>query len=176
MDEQAEVAGVAGVGRVLRVLSHSEFEAELDADAGDIVKVGDIIAIVTSIHQEEPEYVKYLSDLEREEIRKFLPDVAEGKKIAKCVVLCREDLSEARKSPRIGEDVVKVNDTFLRELHFANGEFRIPYLIPLLQKCKDISIARSLLSRLMELIPEEKELLDIIMAEIEYSMMKNVEF
>ncbi|AEA46705.1 hypothetical protein [Archaeoglobus veneficus] len=173
MDEQGEKGGIKG--RVVRVLSHAEFEAELDAEAGDVVRAGDIIAVVTSIHQEEPDYVKYLSDLEKEEIKKFLPDVAEGKKIAKCVVLCRADLSEARKSPKIGENVEKVDDIFLRELHFSSGEFRIPYLIPLLQKCKDVSIARSLLYRLMELIPEEKELLKIILAEIEYSMMRGVE-
>ncbi len=169
MDEQEEI------GRVVRVISHNEFEAEMEVEAGDVVRVGELIAVVTSIYQEEPEYIKYLGNLEKEEMRTFLPDITEGKKIARCVVVCMNDLSEAKKSPRIGDEVVKVDDVFLRNLHFSGDEFRIPYLIPLLQKCKDVSIARILLSRLMEVIPEEKELISVILAEIEYSIMRGVE-
>jgi len=169
MGEQEEI------GKVVRVLSHSEFEAEVEVEAGDVVRVGDLVAIVVSVYQEEPEYVKYLSNLEKEEMEMFMPDITEAKKIARCVVLCRDDLSETTKSPRIGDRVVRVDDIFLRNLHFSGGEFRIPYLISLLNKCKDTSIARTLLSRLIEVIPEERELMSIILAEIEYSMMKGIE-
>ncbi len=162
-------------GKVIRVLSHSEFEAEIDAEVGDIVKAGDIVAIITSIYQEEPDYVKYLNELERDEIRRFLPDISEGKKIARCIPLCRTDLQEPRSTPKIGDTVEKIDDNFLRQIHYANGEFRVPYLISLLNRCNDVGIVRSLVLRLMDLIPEEKDLLEIILAEIEYNRMKGVE-
>jgi len=163
------------MGKVVRVINHSEFEAEMDAEVGDVVKAGDIVAIVASIYQEEPDYVKYLNELEKEEIRMFMPDISEGKKIAKCISLCRMDLQEPRNTPKIGDIVEKVDDNFLRQMHYVNGEIRIPYLIPLLNKCNDVGIVRSLVLRLMDLIPEEKELLEIILAEIEYSRMRGVE-
>jgi DNA-directed RNA polymerase subunit F len=163
------------MGKVLKVLSHSEFEAGIDAEVGDIVKAGDIVAIVSSIHQEEPEYIKYLSELEKEEIRRFLPDISEGKKIARCIALCKTNLSEARHAPKIGEEVERVEDGFLRQIHYANGELRMPYLIFLLQRCRDVGVTRSLILKLMDLIPEERDLLEIILAEIEYSRMRGVE-
>ncbi len=164
-------------GRVVRVISHSEFEAEVDEiSVGDLVICGDLLAIVSSVYQEEPEYAKYLGELDREDIRMFMPDISEGKKIARCLTLCRLDLSEPRTAPRIGEELKPVSDETLRSIHYSNGEFRIPYLIPLLDRCrKDMSLVRSLLMRLMDVIPEERELLEIILAEIEYSMMRGVE-
>jgi len=165
------------IGRVIKVISHSEFEAEVeDVSVGDIVMCGNILAIVASIHQEEPEYAKYLGELDREEIKSFIPDVAEGKKIARCISLCTLNLEEPRTAPRIGEVLKRVDDETLRNVHYSNGEFNIPYLIPLIDKCRrDPSLVRSLLLKLMEIIPEEKELLEIILAEIEYSRMRGVE-
>lgn len=165
------------IGKVIRVLSHSEFEAEVeDVSVGDIVLCGDILAIVASVYQEEPEYAKYLGELDREEIRRFMPDISEGKKVARCISLCRINLDEPRTAPKIGDTLKPVSDEMLRNIHYSNGEFRIPYLIPLIERCKkDISLVRSLLMRLMEIIPEERDLLEIILAEIEYNRMKGVE-
>ena len=164
-------------GRVIRVIDHGEFEAEVeDVSVGDVVLCGDLIAIVASIHQEEPEYAKYLSDLDREEIKSFIPDVSEGRKIARCISLCRIDLEEPKSAPKIGEELRIVSDEELRKVHYSNGEFRIPYLIPLLDRCrKDLSLVRSLLLRLMDVVPEERELLEIILAEIEYSRMREMQ-
>ena len=165
------------LGKVVRVLSHSEFEAEVeDVSVGDIVLCGDILAIVASIYQEEPEYAKYLGELDKEEIKSFIPDVSEGKKIARCISLCKINLEEPKTAPKVGEKLKPVDDEFLRKVHYANGEFRIPYLIPLMEKCKrDIGLVRSLLMKLMEIVPEERDLLEIILAEIEYTRMKGVE-
>jgi DNA-directed RNA polymerase subunit F len=165
------------LGKVVRVLSHSEFEAEVeDVSVGDIVLCGDILAIIASIYQEEPEYAKYLSELDKEEIKSFIPDVSEEKKIARCISLCKINLEEPKTAPKVGEKLEAVDDEFLRNVHYANGEFRIPYLIPLMEKCKrDIGLVRSLLMRLMEIVPEERDLLEIILAEIEYTRMKGVE-
>lgn len=165
------------LGRVIRVISHSEFEAEVgDVSVGDIVLCGDILAIVASVYQEEPEYAKYLGELDREEIRRFMPDISEGKKVARCIALCKMDLGEPRTAPKIGDELKPVSDEMLRSIHYSNGEFRIPYLIPLMERCRrDISLIRSLLMRLMDVIPEERDLLEIILAEIEYNRMKGVE-
>jgi DNA polymerase III delta prime subunit len=159
--------------KVLRVLNHMEFEAEIDADVGDMVKAGNIIAIITSIHQEEPDYVRYMGELEKEEMRKYLPDILKARRIARCLSLCTADLGEVRSTPRVGDEVIKVNDDEIRRIHY-NGELKIPYLIPILQKA-DISTVRALILKLMELIPEERDLLEIILSEIEYSRMRGVE-
>ncbi len=165
-------------GRVVRVLNHCEFEAEVNEEVsvGDIVLCGDLMAIVASIHQEESEYVKYLGDVDRETISKFIPDIADDRRVARCIILCRTNLEEPRRTPKIGEELVPVDDDRLRRIHTANGEFRIPYLIPLMERCrKDLSLVRSLLIRLMNVIPEERELLEIILAEVEYSRMREMQ-
>ncbi len=165
------------IGRVVRVLSHSEFEAEVeDVAVGDIVLCGNLLAIVASIHHEEPEYAKYLGELDREEIKLYMPDVSEGRKIARCITLCDVNLGEPKRAPKIGEILKPVDDETLRRIHYSNGEFRMPYLIPLIDRCRrDLSLVRSLLLRMMEVVPEERELLEIILAEIEYSRMRGVE-
>ncbi len=165
------------LGRVIRVISHSEFEAEVkDVSVGDLVLCGDILAIVASIHQEESEYAKYLGEMDREEIRRFMPDISEGRKVARCICLCKVNLEEPRTGPKIGEILTPVNDEKLRRIHFQDGEFKIPYLIQLMERCKrDYSLVRSLILRLMDVIPEERELLEIILAEIEYNRMRGVE-
>jgi DNA-directed RNA polymerase subunit F len=158
---------------VLRVLNHIEFEAEIDTDIGDIVRTGDIIALVTSIREEEPDYVRYMSDLEREEIRKYLPDIFRARRVVRCISLCTSDLKDVRRAPKVGDRVEKLDDEEIRKLHY-DGEFRIPYLIPLMHKT-DISTVRTLVMKIMELIPEERDLLEIILSEIEYNRMRGVE-
>jgi hypothetical protein len=69
--------------------------------------------------------------------------------------------------------VEKVGDEEIRQIHY-DGELRIPYLIPVLQKT-DISTVKALILKLIELIPEESDLLEIILSEIEYSRMRGVE-
>jgi hypothetical protein len=159
--------------KVLRVLSHNEFEVEIDSSVGDIVKIGNIIAIVTSIHQEEPDYVRYMGELEKEEIKKYLPDIFKARRVVRCLSLCTSDLKDVRQAPKIGDKVEKVGDEEIRQIHY-DGELRIPYLIPVLQKT-DISTVKALILKLIELIPEESDLLEIILSEIEYSRMRGVE-
>ncbi len=161
-------------GRVVRVLNYDEFEVEMDVKIGDFVKVGDLIAVVYSIYEEEPEYIKYLGDIEKEELKKFAPDLIKERKIARCLILCKEDLEEARYPPRIGDKVEKISEFELRKLHFKGGELKIPYLINLIRKTRDVGLVRSIIVRLMRLIPEEYDLLEILLAEIEYSRMRGV--
>jgi hypothetical protein len=114
-----------------------------------------------------------MGNLEKEEVKKFLPDVFKARRIAKCLLLCTENLEDVTKIPKVGDKVEKVEDEELRQIHY-NGEFKIPYLIPLLEKV-EIPIIRALILKIMEIIPEEKDLLEIILAEIEYSRMRGVE-
>lgn len=159
--------------KVLRVLNHMEFEAEMDSDVGDMLKSGDIVAMVTSVHQEEPEYIRYMSDLEKEEIKNYMPDIFQPHRKARCLCLCTLNLEDVKSTPRVGDAVEQVDDEEIREIHYQD-ELRIPYIIPLLQKT-DISTVRALVLKLMELIPEEKDLLEIILSEIEYSRMRGAE-
>lgn len=159
--------------KVLRVLSHTEFEAETDSDVGDILKTGDIVAMITSIRQEEPEYIRYMGEMEKEEIKNYMPDIFYPQRVARCLSLCTLSLGDVKSTPRVGDKVEVVDDHELREIHYQD-ELQIPYLIPLLQKT-DISTVRTLIIKLMDLIPEEKDLLEIILSEIEYSRMRGAE-
>jgi len=167
--------------RVTKVLNHLEFEAEGTYDddffVGDIIKAGNTAAIITSLSQEEPDYVRYMGELEKEEIERNMPDIVNPRKIAKCLSLCTMKRDEVKKTPRLGDKIEKLDDSTIRELHY-DGELHIPYLIPILRK-KDndisITITRGLVLKLIELIPEEKELLNVILSEIEYNRIKGVE-
>lgn len=167
--------------RIMKVLNHLEFEAVGNNDddffVGDFIKAGDTVAIIASLSQEEPDYIRYMGELEKEEIEKNMPDIVNPRKIAKCLSLCTMRKEEVRKTPRLGDKLEKLGDTTIRELHY-DGELHIPYLIPILRK-KDndisITIIRALILKLIELIPEEKDLLNVILSEIEYSRIKGVE-
>ena len=136
--------------------------------------VGDLVAIVSSVYEEEPEYLKYVERISREDLAKFAPDLASGRKVTRCIVLCKLNLDEVRKPPRIGESVRIMDDFEIRNMHFARGEFMIPYLIPLIRKTKNVELVRSVITKLMKLIPEELDLLEILLSEIEYSRMRGV--
>lgn len=176
MDEQADRSrsrSRSEIMKVLRVLNHMEFEAEIDSDIGDILKTGNIVAMVTSVHQEEPEYIRYMGDLEKEEVKNYMPDIFQPQRVARCLSLCTVDLGDIKSTPRVGDTVETVADEEIRDIHYQD-ELKIPYLIPLLQKT-DISTVRALILKLMDLIPEEKDLLEIILSEIEYSRMRGAE-
>lgn len=160
--------------KVLKVLNHDEFEVEGNLAVGDLICCNEILAIITSIYQEESEHSEYIDRLETEDIKRFLPDLVEGKRIARCLALCNTNLDDIINLPEVGAKVDRVDDKDLRDLHLKNGELKIPYLIKLL-KTSNIDVARRLVLKLMDLIPEERDLLEIILAEIEYNRMKGVE-
>ncbi|MFO7966204.1 MAG: hypothetical protein R6U44_01215 [Archaeoglobaceae archaeon] len=176
MDEQAgrsRSRSRSEIMKVLRVLNHMEFEAEIDSDVGDILKTGDIVTMVTSIRQEEPDYIRYMGDMEKEEVKNYMPDIFQPQRVGRCLSLCTVDLEDIKSTPRVGDKLETVTDEEIRDIHYQD-EFRIPYLIPLLQKT-DISTVRALILKLIELVPEEKDLLEIILSEIEYSRMRGAE-
>ncbi len=160
--------------KIVKILSHDEFEVEGDLAVGDVVNCKGIMAIVVSIHQEGSEYSDYMHRMETEDIKKFLPDLVEGRRIAKCLALCTTNLDDAFTLPEIGTEVEKIDKDNLRNIHLKNGELRIPYLVKLLKR-SNIDVARNLVLKLIEVIPEEKDLLEIILAEIEYKRMKGLE-
>jgi len=160
--------------RILKILNHDEFEVEGDLAVGDLICCNEILAIVTSIYQEESEYSEYIDRLETEDIKRFLPDLVEGKRVARCLALCNTNLGDVVSLPEVGAKVDRIENENLRNLHLKDGGLKIPYLIKLL-KTSNIEVARRLVLRLMDLIPEERDLLEIILAEIEYNRMRGIE-
>lgn len=160
--------------KVLKILSHDEFEVEGNLAVGDVICCGEILAIVTSIYQEESEYSDYMDRMDVEEIKKFLPDLIEGKRIARCLALCTTSFDDVINLPEVGSRINKLGSEELREMHLKNGELKIPYLIKLL-KTSNIDVAKRLVLKLINLIPEERDLLEIILAEIEYNRMRGIE-
>jgi hypothetical protein len=133
------------------------------------VKTSGTFAIVVDIIHEEPEIVKYLN-VDAEKVRKFMPDLALRGRIAKCISLV------CKRPPEPGEDVELADFSDLREIHFSNGEFCMPYLTSLIRKCRDrLWIVKEYLNTLMDAIPEEREVIEIIRAEVEYGMLRGVE-
>ena len=138
--------------KVLKILSHDEFEVEGELAVGDLICCSDILAIVTSIYQEGSEYSEYIDRLESDDIKKFLPDLIEGKRVARCMALCTTSLDDVVSLPEVGIRVDRIENEKLRELHLKNGELKIPYLIKLL-KTSNIDVAKRLVLRLIDSIP-----------------------
>ncbi|RLI74592.1 hypothetical protein DRO97_05645, partial [Archaeoglobales archaeon] len=84
------------------------------------------------------------------------------------------NLGDVVSLPEVGAKVDRIENENLRNLHLKDGGLKIPYLIKLL-KTSNIEVARRLVLRLMDLIPEERDLLEIILAEIEYNRMRGIE-
>jgi|Deesub1362B_J571_1020462.scaffolds.fasta_scaffold00047_114 hypothetical protein len=164
--------------KVVAVKGFREFDVEGELQIGDFIRCGDLIGLVKGLRIEEPEFVSYLSKYDVDEIKRFMPDVVEVKKIAECITLCDLKLSDPVRTPEIGDDVVVLSDDEIRSLHMQSGQsgngFSIPYLLQLVDRA-DISVIKRLLERLMRIIPEEKELLDILMCEVEYAIMKKMQ-
>jgi hypothetical protein len=155
--------------RVIKLLSDEEFEVEGDLRVGDVIKAGGSFGIVTSIYHEEAELTKYLG-IEAEKLGEFLPDLSGGERIARCFIL------QCEEHPKPGDEVKIVDDRELKKLHLSGGEFSIPYLISLIKKCRErLWIVRDHLERLAKTIPEEKSLIDILKAEVEYRMLRDME-
>ncbi len=154
--------------RVVRVMD-KVFEVEGNLKVGEIVKAGECFAVVVSVSEEEPEYMKYAGELNREEIEAYMPDVVEKTVISKCFVL--RGMGE-NTSPKVGDEVREVSDEELREFHLRNGEFRMPYFYNLLKSC-DIEIAKSVLLRLKRIFDKE-EIINILLREVDYMMLHHM--
>ena len=152
--------------RVVRVLNSKEFEVEGELNIGEFVKVGDEIAVVVEVYCEDPEIVKYMSRFDIEEVKEFLPDLAEPKNYAKCFLL-----SEGRVS--VGEKVEMAEDERIREVHWKNGDLYMPYIPELVAKYPKVAI--DVIKKLESLFPEERDVLRIIKAGLEFSRIRRVD-
>ncbi len=159
--------------RVIRVNSIREFEAEGEIEIGTFVKVGDSISISSGVYQHEDEISKYLRKADVEKIRKFMPDLAEPKTFTKFYVLMDVEGNEPVKMVKIGDEIQIMDKDEIVKVHTVNGEVRVPYL-PFLMR-KDRELARNIVNRLMEIIPSNKDLLEMILIEIEYSLLREVD-
>jgi hypothetical protein len=162
--------------KVVAVKGLREFDVDSEGrlEIGDFIRCGNLIGLVKGLRIEEPEFVSYLSKYDVDEIKRFMPDVVEVKKIAECITLCDTELSEPVRTPEIGDEVEVLSDEEVRSLHMQKNGFSVPYLLQLVDKA-EIAVIRRLLERLVRVIPEEKELLDILMCEVEYSIMKKMQ-
>ncbi len=152
--------------RVVRVLNSKEFEVEGELNIGEFVKVGDEIAVVVEVYCEDPEIVKYMSRFDIEEVKEFLPDLAEPKNYAKCFLL-----SEGRVS--VGEKVEMAEDERIREVHWKNGDLYMPYIPELVAKYPKVAI--DVIKKLESLFPGERDVLRIIKAGLEFSRIRRVD-
>ena len=159
--------------RVVRVNSIREFEAEGEMEIGTFVKVGSVISISCGVYQQEDEISRYLGKADVEKIRKFMPDLAEPKTFTKFYALMDTGAVEPVKMVRIGEEVKLMDEEEIVKSHTVNGEIRLPYL-PFLMK-RDRDLARSAVRRLMNMIPSQKDIFEMILVEIEYSLLREVD-
>jgi hypothetical protein len=91
-------------------------------------------------------------------------------RIAKCITLFCDS------PPSPGEDVSIANTEEIVLLHTKEGDFSMPYLSLLIKKCRDrLWVVKRHLERLESILPEQKEIIEIIKSEIEYEMLRGVE-
>ncbi len=159
--------------RVVRVNSVREFEAEGEMEIGTFVRVGDVISISSQVYQQEDEISKYLGKADVEKIRKFMPDLNEPKTYTKFYVLMSNDGSEPLRMVRIGDEIRVMDHDEIVEIHTSNNEIRIPYLPFLIKRDRDL--ARNAVRRLMDLIPDQRDIFEMILVEIEYSLLREVD-
>ncbi len=159
--------------KVVRVNSRREFEVEGEVEIGTFVRVGNLIAVSAEVFQQEDEISKYLSKGDVEKLRAFLPDLGEPKFVTRFLVLMDVNSRPPRTMPRIGDEVVVMDWEEVAEVHTPDGELSIPYLPYLIRKDRDL--ARFVVEQLLEMLPEHRELLDIVLAEIEYSLLREVD-
>ncbi|ADC65739.1 hypothetical protein Ferp_1590 [Ferroglobus placidus DSM 10642] len=152
--------------RVVRVLNSREFEVDGELSIGEFVKVGKELAVVVEVYCEDPEIVKYMSKFDLDEIKEFLPDLAEPKNYARCFLL-----SEGRVS--IGEKVELAEDEEIKKVHWKDDDLYMPYIPELVSKYPKVAI--DVIKKLESLFPEEKDVLRIIKAGLEFSRIRRVD-
>ncbi|AKG91698.1 hypothetical protein GAH_00977 [Geoglobus ahangari] len=159
--------------RVVRVNSRREFEVDGEVEIGTFVRVGDLVAVSAEVFQQEDEISKYLSKGDVERIRAFLPDLAEPNVFTRFVVLMDSRSRAPRTMPKVGDEVEIMDDAGVIEAHTSSGELSVPYLPYLMRR--DRELARIVVERLSSLLPEYRDVLDIVLAEIEYSLLREVD-
>ena len=159
--------------KVIKVNSLREFEVDGEISVGSFVLTDNIIGVSTTIYHQEEELTKYLSKGDMDMLRSFLPDISEPKYITRCYALMDTKLENPKNLPKIGSDVEILDDDSIKKIHIKNGELYIPYL-PFLIK-KDIDVSRRVVTKLIELFPEYRDVLEIILAEIEFRLIEEVD-
>ena len=152
--------------RVVRVLNSREFEIEGEVRVGEFVRVGNDLAVVVEVYCEDPEILKYIGKFDLEEIKDFLPDLAEPKNYARCFLI-----SDGRVG--IGVSVEKASDEFVKKVHWKDGDLYMPYIPELVSKYPKVAI--EVIKKLEELFPNEKDVLRIIKAGLEFSRIRRVD-
>ncbi len=159
--------------KVIRVNSRREFEVEGEVEIGTFVRVGNLVAVSAEIFQQEDEISKYLSKGDVERLRSFLPDLGEPEFVTKFIVLMDTSSKPPRMMPRIGDDVAVMSNEEIARVHTAGGELSVPYLPYLIRR--DRELAKSVVEKLAALLPDYRDVLDIVLAEIEYSLLREVD-
>ena len=159
--------------KVVRVNSPREFEVEGEISVGSFVLTDNIVGVSATIYHQEEELTKYLSKGDLDVLRSFLPDISEPKYVTKCYALMDTNLEEPKNLPKIGSEVKVLDNDSIKKIHIKNGELYVPYL-PFLIK-RDIDVSRRVVTKLMELFPEYQNILEIILAEIEFRLIEEVD-
>lgn len=159
--------------RVVRVNSRREFEVEGEVEIGTFVRVRNLVAVSAEVFQQEDEISKYLSKGDVERLKEFLPDLGEPKFVTRFIVLMDVNSKPPRTMPRIGDEVAVMDGGEISHVHTAGGELSIPYLPYLIRR--DRELAKAVVERLLELLPDHRDVLDIVLAEIEYSLLREVD-
>ncbi len=159
--------------RVVKVDSVREFEAEGEMEIGTFVRVGDIISLSSHVYQQEDEISRYLGKADIERIKEFMPDLTEAKTYTKFYALMSIDGSDPLRMVRIGEEIQVMDNDEIAEIHTLDNQIRIPYLTFLIKKDRDL--ARNVVRRLMSIVPDQKDILEMILIEIEYSLLREVD-
>ncbi len=152
--------------RVVRVLNSREFEVEGELNAGEFVKIGNRLAVVVEVYCEDPEILKYIGRFELDEIKEYLPDLAEPKNYARCFLI-----TDGRVG--IGEIVEKAGDEFIKRVHWKENDLYMPYMPELVSKYPKVAI--DVIKKLEDLFPEERDVLKIIKAGLEFSRIRRVD-
>ncbi len=159
--------------RIVKVNSTREFEAEGEVEIGTFVKAGNIVSISSEIYQQEDEISKYLGKADMERIRKFMPDLSKPKTITRFYTLMDSEGKDPLGMVRIGDEVEMMSDREIIEAHMFDGEIRLPYLPFLIRR--DRELARNAVRKLMSIIPDHRDLFEMIIIEIEYSLLREVD-
>jgi len=161
------------VGRVVEVRCHDEYicSAEASGIYGCFVRAGDTIGVVTDIFHPEPELVRYMGDISRNDALMYIPDTFESTPLAKILVVGDSSGYVSTSIPEIGEEVYMLSEDEIRRFHLSDGEFTMPYYLRIVEKLdrqSALPLLMTLLKNLRNIFPEKKKFLDLLETNIEY--------